>query len=132
MKVELRKDGKTLAFDSVRELAEYLQISVGLLYNHFKENSSFELDGMKITKTKEEDEIVRQLREKRKEKRTVIPEYCWKEEESETEIRKRKKYEHHLSKTCVRSIDDKFWIPRSLLEEIPQLRFLTMPKAMSV
>lgn len=51
--------------------------------------------------------------------------------EAEDKRSAQKKWEEHCRECCTRSIDGKFDIPNSLLEEFPQLAFMTYPKSMS-
>ncbi len=71
---------------------------------------------------------------KEKEERKRIYEWklnhSFKEEESPSERAKKEKWEKHCEQTCIRSQDDKVWIPRSILNEFPSLENYTLPKSM--
>lgn len=54
----------------------------------------------------------------------------FKNEEIGSEVCKMIKWEEHCSKTCIKSKDEKVWLPKSIIEEFPSLKNFTLPKSM--
>ena len=54
----------------------------------------------------------------------------FKDEEISSEVSKMIKWEEHCSKTCIKSKDEKVWLPKSIIEEFPSLSNYTLPKSM--
>lgn len=60
-----------------------------------------------------------------------LNDWQWKEQESKAEKRSKMEWEQHCSECCERSVDDKVWLPKSLIKEFPKLSEHTLPWSMS-
>lgn len=134
---EVYQDGKLIkTFPTMVETAEFIGVKQNVLSQMFTyyKRDKIEYKGFTIKKSKSKSQLERERVDKEFKKLLLkskkIPEWCWKEEESVSEKKKKQEYEEYLSTCCTRSKDDKIWIPNSLLKEIPQLIEFTMPKSM--
>lgn len=137
-----KRKRETKIFSTLAEVEKYTKITSSRLSNHFKkEGDTVIINLFTIKREKQEgnEKLINELFLKRFEEvkrhrversTSILNEALKRKEEEDRDLSKEALWERHCRETCTRSIDDLFWIPNSLIEEFPKLRYHTMPKSM--